>query len=95
MPITTTTSNVLWVENDSSVPSLSELNDFHTSDSYNVVIETAVEESSYAVLSNASNLISNAKTTSAALLVENDSSVPLPLVVMFQNLTTLTPVIHG
>ena len=34
MPITTTTSNVLWVENDSSVPSLSELNDFHTSDSY-------------------------------------------------------------
>ena len=59
---------------------------FQNLTTFTPVNETAVEESSYAVLSNASNLISNAKTTSDALL---------PLVVMFQNLTTLTPVIHG
>ena len=52
----------------------------------NPVHETAAEESSYGVLSIVSNLISNAKTTSDALWVENDSSVPLLLVVPFSKL---------
>ena len=41
---------------------------------------------SYSVLSIASNLVSHAKTTSHALLVENDSSVPLLSVVLFLDL---------
>ena len=51
------------------------------------VNKTATEESSYGVLSIVSNLISNAKTMSDALWVENDSSVPLLLVVPFSKLS--------
>ena len=59
-----------------------------------IVNKTATEESSYGVLSIVSNLISNAKTMSDALWVENDSSVPL-LLVTSTIFKTFTPVFRS